>query len=179
MAGLATTESPGMQITMYSTARSSALRALASLDGILDKAVASAEARKFEPAVLLSARLAPDMFPLTRQVQIACDFCKGTMARLGGVENPKFEDKETSFPELKDRIAKTRAFVEGVAEAGFAGAEDRDLVIQAGPRTLEFKGLPYLVGYALPNLNFHLSMAYAILRHNGVELGKQDFIGPA
>src|SRR5687768_12326659 len=105
MAGLATTESPDMQITVYSTARTSALRALASLDGILDKALASAEARKFEPAVLLAARLAPDMFPLTRQVQIACDFCKGTMARLGGVENPKFEDKETSFAELKDRIA--------------------------------------------------------------------------
>ena len=166
-----------MQISTYFTARTAALRALASLDTILDKAVASADARKFEPGVLLGARLAPDMFPLTRQVQIACDFCKGTMARLGGVENPKFEDKEISFAELKDRVQKTREFVEGVAEAGFAGAEDRDLVIQAGPRTLEFKGLPYLVSYALPNLYFHLSMAYAILRHNGVELGKQDFLG--
>ena len=166
-----------MQISMYSTARTSVLRALAALDGILDKAVASAEARKFDPAVLLSARLAPDMFTFTRQVQIACDFCKGTMARLGGVENPKFEDSEASFADLKARIAKTRAFAEGVAEAGFAGSEDRDLVIQAGPRTLEFKGLPYLVGYALPNLNFHMSMAYAILRHNGVDLGKADYIG--
>ena len=168
-----------MQISMYTTARTSTLRALASLDGILDKAVASAEARKFDPAVLLSARLAPDMFTFTRQVQIACDFCKGTMARLGGVENPKFEDTESSFAELKDRIARTRAFVESVAEGGFAGSEDRDLVLQAGPRTLEFKGLPYLIGYALPNLNFHMSMAYAILRHNGVDLGKQDYIGPA
>ena len=168
-----------MQISMYWTARTSTTRALNTLDTILDKAVASAEARKFDPAVFLAARLAPDMFPFTRQVQIACDFCKGTMARLGGVENPKFEDTEASFADLKARIAKTRAFAEGVPEGGFAGSEDRDLTIQAGPRTLEFKGLPYLVGYALPNLNFHMSMAYAILRHNGVDLGKQDYIGPA
>lgn len=179
MAGLATMERFAMQISMYSTARTSSMRALASLDGILDKAVASAEARKFDPAVLLGARLAPDMFPLIRQVQIACDFCKGIMARLGGVENPKFGDSEASFGDLKARIASTRAFVEGVGEAGFAGSEDRDLSIQAGPRTLEFKGLPYLVGYALPNLNFHMSMAYAILRQNGVDLGKQDYIGKA
>jgi hypothetical protein len=168
-----------MQISMYWTARTSTTRALNTLDTILDKAVASAEARKFDPAVFLSARLAPDMFTFTRQVQIACDFCKGTMARLGGVDNPKFEDTEASFADLKARVAKTRAFVEGVAEGGFAGAEDRDLVLQAGPRTLEFKGLPYLVAYALPNLNFHMSMAYAILRHNGVDLGKPDYIGPA
>ncbi len=179
MAGLATTEAPAMQFSMYYTARTSTMRALANLDGILDKALASAEARKFDPAVLFGARLAPDMFPLSRQVQIACDFCKGTMARLGGVENPKFEDGEGNFAELRERVAKTRAFVASVPEAGFAGAEERDLVLQAGPRTLEFKGMPYLVAYALPNLYFHMSMAYAILRHNGVELGKQDFIGKA
>ncbi|HSD17368.1 MAG TPA: DUF1993 domain-containing protein [Thermomonas sp.] len=166
-----------MQFSMYFAARTATLRALNNLDAIIDKAVASAEARKFDPAVFLGARLAPDMFPLTRQIQIACDFCKGTMARLGGVDNPKMEDTETSFADLKARIAKTRQFVESVGEAGFAGAEDRDLVIQAGPRTLEFKGTPYLVGYALPNLYFHMSMAYAILRHNGVDLGKADFIG--
>src|SRR6478736_7155729 len=123
-----------MQFSMYTTARTSALRALANLDTMLDKAVASAEARKFDPAVFLGARLAPDMFTLTRQVQIACDFCKGTMARLGGVENPKFEDSESSFADLKARIAKTRAFVEGVQEAGFAGAEEREISFQAGPR---------------------------------------------
>src|SRR4249919_4026009 len=127
MAGLATKEARAMQISLYTTARTSTLRGLASLDGILDKAVASAEARKFDPAVLLGARLVPDMFTLTRQVQIACDFCKGTMARLGGVENPKFEDTEASFGDLKARIAKTRAFVESVKESGFAGSEDRDL----------------------------------------------------
>jgi hypothetical protein len=168
-----------MQISMYTTARTSALRALANLEAIIDKAVASAEARKFDPSVFLAARLAPDMFPLTRQVQIACDFCKGPMARLAGIENPKFEDTEASFEELKARIAKTREFVLAVPEAAFAGAEERDISIQAGSRTLEFKGLAYLVGFALPNLYFHQGMAYAILRHNGVDLGKRDFIGEA
>ena len=166
-----------MQISMYWTARTSTTRALNTLDTILDKAVASAEARKFDPNVFLTSRLAPDMFPLTRQVQIACDFCKGVMARLGGVENPKFEDNEASFADLKARIAKTRAFVEGVGEGGFAGCEDRDLTIQAGPNQMQMQGLPYLLGYALPNLYFHMSMAYAILRHNGVDLGKRDFLG--
>jgi hypothetical protein len=168
-----------MQLTMYGTARGSTLRALANLDAILDKAVASAEARKFDPQVFLSSRLAPDMFPLLRQVQIACDFCKGAMARLGGVENPKMEDRETSFAELKERIARTRAFVEGVSETGFAGAETREIAFQAGPRQLQMQGQPYLLGYALPNLYFHMAMAYAILRHNGVDLGKQDFLGQA
>ncbi|MEO7251685.1 MAG: DUF1993 domain-containing protein, partial [Arenimonas sp.] len=111
------------------------------------------------------------------QVQIACDFCKGTMARLGGVENPKFEDSEASVDDLKTRIAKTRDFVEGVAESGFAGAETREIAFQAGPNQMQFQGLPYLFGYALPNLYFHSSMAYAILRNNGVDLGKRDFLG--
>jgi len=168
-----------MQITLYGTASVSALRALNNLDAILDKAVASAEARKFDPNVLLGCRLAPDMFTLTRQIQIACDFCKGPMARLAGIENPKFEDTETTFAELKARIAKTREFVQSVPESSFAGAEDRDLTIPAGSQTFEFKGLQYLIGFALPNLYFHLSMTYAILRHNGVDIGKRDFIGPA
>jgi hypothetical protein len=165
-----------MQITLYGTASTSALRALDALDRILDKAVASAEARKFDPNVLLGCRLAPDMFTLTRQIQIACDFCKGPMARLAGIENPKFEDTETTIPELKARIAKTREFVRSVPESSLAGAEERDITIQAGPDTLQFKGLPYLVGFALPNLYFHMSMAYAILRHNGVDVGKRDFV---
>jgi hypothetical protein len=168
---------PAMTISAYFTAFTTASRGLANADAILDKAVASAESRKFDPAILLTARLAPDMFTFTRQIQIACDHGKGMMARLGGVENPKFEDKEASFPELKARIARTLEFVRSVPEAGFAGCEDRDLVVQAGPRTLEFKGLPYLVGYAIPNFYFHLTTAYAILRHNGVPLGKTDFLG--
>ena len=166
-----------MPLSLYGVASSSAIRGLTNLDAILDKAAASAEARKFDPAVLLNARLAPDMFPLTRQVQIACDFAKGIMARLGGIENPKFEDKETSIPELKERIAKTLAFVRSVPEAGFAGAETREITIQAGPNTFTFAGMPYLFGYALPNFHFHMTTAYAILRHNGVDLGKRDYIG--
>jgi hypothetical protein len=168
-----------MQITLYGTARTSVTRAMNNLAAILDKALASAEARKFDPSVLLNSRLAPDMFPLVRQVQIACDFAKGPMARLAGIENPKFEDVETTFGELKSRITRTIEFVNSVPEASFAGAEDRDITIQAGSQALEFKGLPYLIGFALPNLNFHLSMAYAILRHNGVDIGKRDYIGPA
>ena len=168
-----------MQISMYGLAHASTTRGLRALDAILDKTVAFAEARKIDPSVLINARLAPDMFPLVRQVQIACDFGKGPMARLSGRENPRFEDVETSFPELKARIARTLEFIASVPESEFAGAEDRDITVQAGPQTLQFKGLPYLVGYVLPNLNFHLSMAYAILRHNGVELGKRDYLGAA
>ena len=168
-----------MQISMYGLAHASTTQGLRALDLILDKAVAFAEARKIDPSVLLNSRLAPDMFPLLRQVQIACDFGKGPMARLSGGENPRFEDTETSFPELKARIAKTLEFIASVPEAAFAGCEDRDITLQAGPQTLQFKGLHYLVGYALPNLNFHLSMAYAILRHNGVEIGKRDYLGVA
>jgi hypothetical protein len=168
-----------MSLSMYSIARTSTLRALDNLDTILDKAVASAEARKFDPQVFLNSRLAPDMFPLTRQVQIACDFCKGTMARLGAVENPKMEDTESTVAELKARVAKTRDFVKGVAESGFAGAEGREIAFQAGPNQMQMQGQPYLLGYALPNLYFHMAMAYAILRHNGVDLGKRDFLGQA
>lgn len=168
-----------MQITVHGTASISAIRALKNLDVILDKALASAEARKIDPAVLLGSRLAPDMFPLLRQVQIACDFAKGPVARLAGIDNPKFEDVETTIPELKARIARTLEFVKSVPESNFAGAEDRDITIQAGSQTLEFKGLAYLIGFALPNLNFHMSMAYAILRHNGVDVGKRDYIGAA
>lgn len=168
-----------MQITLHATASNAALRALNTLDTLLDKAAASAEARKFDAAVLLGSRLAPDMFTLTRQVQIACDFCKGPLARLAGIDNPKFEDVESTIPDLKARIARTREFVNSVPAASLDGAEDRDISIQAGSQTLEFKGLPYLLGFALPNMYFHMSMAYAILRHNGVDIGKRDFIGPA
>ena len=168
-----------MQISVYNTASTTAIRGLSNFDAILDKAAASAEARKFDPAILLNARLAPDMFTFTRQIQIACDFGKGMIARLAGVENPKFEDNEASIADLKARIAKTLEFVRSVPEAAFAGAEDRDITIQAGPQTFEFKGLAYLVGFAIPNFNFHLTTAYAILRHNGVEIGKRDYIGGA
>ena len=166
-----------MQITMHDTLVPTANRMLGNLSNFLDKAAAFAEAKKFDAAVLLNARLAPDMFTLTRQVQIACDMIKGAAARLSGTEIPKYEDNETTIAELKARIAKTLTFVNGVDSAKFAGSEDRDIVLQARAGELRFKGLNYLRDYALPNMYFHITTTYAILRHNGVELGKPDFIG--
>jgi len=166
-----------MQITMHDTLVPTANRMLGNLSNFLDKAAAFAEAKKFDAAVLLNARLAPDMFTLTRQVQIACDMIKGAAARLSGTEIPKYEDNETTVAELKARIAKTLTFVNGVDAAKFAGSEDRDIVLQARAGELRFKGLNYLRDYALPNMYFHITTTYAILRHNGVELGKPDFIG--
>lgn len=168
-----------MSISLYDVTHTTAVRGLANLDALLDKAEANAGLRKIDPAVLLASRLAPDMFPLLRQVQIACDFAKGPIARLAGIDNPKFEDVETDIAGLKARIAKTLAFVNAVPASALDGAETRDITIQAGSQTMEFKGQAYLVGFAIPNFYFHLSMAYAILRHNGVDVGKRDFIGPA
>ena len=136
-----------------------------------------AESRKIDPAVLLAARLAPDMFPLTRQVQLACDFGKFACARLAGLDPPRFEDNESSMAELQARISKTRAFIGTVGAAQIDGSEERQIRFKAGPRELEFKGQAYLTGFALPNFYFHYTMAYAILRHNGLGLVKNDFIG--
>lgn len=166
-----------MQISMYDTLVPTAKRMLGNLSAILDKGAAFAEAKKIDPSVLLNSRLAPDMFPLTRQVQIATDMVKGAAARLSGTEIPKFEDNETSFAELKARIARVLAFVDSVDAAKFSGSEDRDItmVLRTGER--KFKGQPYLLHYVLPNMYFHITTAYVILRHNGVEVGKNDFIG--
>ncbi len=166
-----------MQITMYETLVPTANRMLGNLSKFLDKAEAFAAAKKIDAAVLLNARLAPDMFPLTRQVQIASDMAKGAAARLSGTEIPKFEDTETTIAELRARIAKTLAFVNGIDAAKYAGAEDRDVTLQMRTGEVRFKGLNYLRDYVLPNVYFHTTAAYLILRHNGVELGKNDFIG--
>jgi uncharacterized protein len=166
-----------MTISMYQASTPVFDKMLGNLSGILGKAATWAEARKIEPAVLLNARLAPDMFALTRQVQIACDFAKGTCARLAGVEPPKFEDNETTIAELQTRIAKTRQYLGTIKAAQIDGSEGRDIKIKAGPRELEFKGLPYLTGFALPHFYFHHAMTYAILRHNGLDLSKSDYIG--
>jgi len=152
-------------------------RTLGNLSAILDKAAAHAEARKIDPAVLLAARLYPDMFPLTKQVQVACDFAKGTVARLAGQEPPKYDDAEKTIDDLKARIAKTVEYVQGFKPEQFAGAEDREVQMKIRDQTLSFKGQPYLAHMALPNFFFHAATAYDILRHNGVELGKRDFIG--
>ena len=166
-----------MTISMYQASAPVFDRMLGNLAAILAKAAQWAESRKIDPAVLLSSRLAPDMFPFTRQVQIACDFGKGTCSRLAGLEAPKYEDNETTIAELLSRIARTRAYIATLGAAQIDGSEARDIRFKAGQRELEFKGLPYLTGFALPNFYFHYSMAYAILRHNGLGLVKGDFIG--
>ncbi len=153
------------------------LRGLASLSGILDKAEAHALARKIDPSVLLSARLYPDMYPLARQVQIACDMARRGAIRLSGGEPPSVPDTETSFAELKARIAATIDFLGTLPASSFDGAEERELTIKAGGADMTFSGLDFARGWSLPNFYFHVATAYAILRHNGVELGKRDFLG--
>ena len=166
-----------MTISMYEASIPRFVSLLTNLSAILDKAEAYAEAKKVVPAVLPSARLFPDMFPLSKQVQIACDFAKGAVARLAGIEIPKYEDNEQTLDELKARIAKTIAFVESVAASQINGSEERDISFTAGGKEMNLKGMPYLLGYALPNFYFHLVTAYNILRHNGVEIGKRDYMG--
>jgi hypothetical protein len=150
---------------------------LKSLKAILAKGEAHCAARKIDPEVLLSARLYPDMFPLVRQVQIASDNAKGPAARLAAVEVPKFEDTEKTFADLQARVDRTLDFLETLEPGQFEGADERDIVLQLRERRLEFKGAQYLTNFALPNFFFHVTAAYAILRHNGVELGKQDYLG--
>jgi len=166
-----------MPLSMYRASVPVFKQLLKSLDAILDKAAAYAAARKIDPNALLQARLAPDMFHLTRQVQIASDQAKGIAARLAGQEPPKFEDNEASFADLKARIAKTIAFLDGLQPAQIDGSEDREIAMPVGGQTLKFKGVDYLLGFGLPNFYFHVTTAYAILRHNGLEIGKRDFIG--
>lgn len=167
-----------MTISMYQASAPAFQHTLTALSAILDKAAAHAAARKIDPQALLLARLAPDMFTLTKQVQVACDFAKNTMARLAGQEPPKFPDEEKSFDDLKARIAKVIDFVKGFKPAQIDGTEEKDITFPAGPgATMTLKGQAYLVSFALPNFYFHATAAYAILRHNGIELGKRDFLG--
>ncbi len=166
-----------MSVSMYQASIPVFIRMLGNLSAILDKGVASAEARKIDPAVLASARLAPDMHPLTRQIQIATDSVKGAAARLAQIEVPSFPDTETTFPELQERVTKTVAFLKTITEAQVDGSEDRTINLKAGPTELSFSGRDFLFGFALPNFYFHLTTAYAILRHNGVDVGKMDFLG--
>lgn len=150
---------------------------LTALSGVLDKAAAFAEEKKIDPKVLLDSRLAPDMFPLSRQVQLASDFAKGAAGRLAGVELPKYADTETTIEELKQRIATTLGFVTGLDRAAIDAGETRDVTLQIGGKPLTLKGQAYFVHFALPNFYFHVTTAYAILRHNGVPVGKRDFVG--
>jgi hypothetical protein len=166
-----------MTISMYQASAPRFANILNNLAAILDKAQAHCEAKKIDPLALTACRLYPDMLPFTRQITIACDTAKGAVARLAGVEIPKHEDTETTLADLKARIAKTVDFIGTIRPAQVDGSEDKTIVLKLGSREQTFKGLQYLLGFAQPNFYFHATAAYAILRHNGVELGKRDYIG--
>ena len=166
-----------MSNDLYQASAPQFLRMLGSLKNILEKAAAHAAAKKIEESALLDARLFPDMFPLTMQVRIASDFTRGTCARLAGEEPPKVEDNEKSFAELIARVDNAIAYVRGFSAAKFAGADERKITRKIRGTDRVFSSADYLNQFALPNFYFHLTTAYAILRHNGVELGKSDFIG--
>jgi uncharacterized protein len=166
-----------MSVSMHALSHGVFKPALTQLLVILEKAVASAKARNFDVSVLFNARLAPDMFALSRQVQLTSDFAKNSLARLAGQDPPKFEDNETNMDELFARIRKTLDYLDSVPPSALDGSETRDITLKLRDRTLEFKGLEYLQVWVLPNFFFHEVTTYAVLRHNGVEVGKKDFLG--
>lgn len=163
-------------LTVFDASILPLVHTLNTLSHILQKGEAHADAKKIEHTVLLNARLFPDMYPLTRQIQIATDMSKGAAARLAGVEVPKYEDDETTFEQLQARIAKTIAFVQSIAPAQLANAETREITISVRKIELKFTGQDYLLSWVMPNVYFHVTTTYNILRHNGVELGKPDFL---
>jgi len=166
-----------MPLSMYSASVPVFQHMLRNLAHILDKAEASAQARKFDPSVLATSRLAPDMLPFTRQILIACDAAKLGVARISGLEAPKFEDNETTFPELKARIQKTVDWLATVPASALDGTDDKDITFPVGREaTRTMKAQAYLLTWAMPNFFFHITTAYGILRHNGVDLGKRDYL---
>ena len=167
-----------MTLSMYTASVPVFKQMLGSLGGLLNKAEAYATERKIEPAVLLQARLFPDMFALAKQVQVACDFARGVSARLAGVEVPGNDDKEQTFADLQALIARTLAFIDGLRPAKFEGSAEREIVTRPGtPKEKRFTGEAYLLTYGLPQFFFHVTTTYALLRHNGVEVGKRDYMG--
>ena len=167
-----------MTVSMYDASVPVIKQMLASLSELLAKAEAHAAEKKIEPAALLQARLFPDMFPLARQVQIACDFAKSIPSRLAGIEVPAYDDTEQTFEQLQARIAKTLALIDGIDPASFAGSETIQIVLRPGtPKERTISGQSYLFNYGLPQFFFHVTTAYALLRHNGVEVGKKDYMG--
>ncbi len=166
-----------MTVSMYALSHDVFKHALLRLTHLMEKAVASAKARNFDSGVLVNARLAPDMFPFVKQIQLTSDFAKNSMARLAGVDPPKFEDVETTMDELFARVKKTIDYIDSVPPAALDGSEMRDIKIPLRDRTVEFKGLEFLEKWALPNFFFHQVTAYNLLRHNGVDVGKRDFLG--
>ena len=167
-----------MAISLYDVCIPPLIRGLTNMSAILDKAEAHAAAKKFDSIVLAQARLFPDMHPMSRQVQIACDTSKGAAARLAGIEAPKHEDTETTLPELKARIAKTVDFLKTVTLAQVAGDDARTIELKFPGGSQKFTAADYVNGFVLPNFYFHASMVYALLRKGGVEVGKRDFLGP-
>ncbi len=166
-----------MSISMYQASVPRFVNILGNLSNILDKAQAHCDAKKLDPATLTGFRLFPDMLPMAKQVQIACDTAKGVVARLAGVEIPVYEDNEKTLAELKARIAKTIAFIQTVTPAQIDGTEDKAIVTKRGDKETHYKGMQFLLGHAVPNFYFHVATTYNILRHNGVEIGKRDFLG--
>jgi len=170
-----------MNISMHNASVGVYLKILGNLNTMLEKAEKWTADRKIDPNAILLARLAPDMFTFTRQVQIATDMAKGTAARLAGEEPPRYEDNEGSFADLRARVAKTIAYLQSLKAEAFTGSETRTITLKLGPpgnqREMNFVGLDYLQGFGTPNVYFHFSMVYALLRHNGLEIGKRDYTG--
>ncbi len=166
-----------MTISMYQASVPRFVNILNNLNGILDKAQAHIDAKKIDVSALTTYRLFPDMLPMTTQVLIACDAAKGVVARLAGIEIPVYEDNEKTLAELKARIAKTVDFIQSVTPAQIDGTEDKDIVTKRGDKETHYKGMQFLLGHALPNFYFHVTTTYNILRHNGIEIGKRDFLG--
>ena len=166
-----------MTLSMYQASVPPFLQILGSLSTLLDKGAAFCAARNIDQAALITYRLAPDMFPFSRQIQSVSDMTKGATSRLAGLEPPSFPDTETNFDELKARVAKTVDHLKGFKPDQIDGSEEREIVLKGGGRELRFTGQRYLLGFVLPNVYFHATTAYIILRHNGVEIGKMDYIG--
>ena len=166
-----------MTISMYQASVPRFVNILGNLSNILDKTQAHVDAKKLDTATLTTYRLFPDMLPMTTQVRIACDTAKGVVARLAGVEIPVYEDNEKTLADLKARIAKTIAFIKTMTPAQIDGTEDKEIVIKRGDKETRYKGMQFLLGHALPNFYFHVTTTYNILRHNGIEIGKRDYLG--
>jgi hypothetical protein len=162
---------------MYEASVPVFIRMLGNLSKILDKAAAHAEAKKIDPSIFINARLAPDMYPLVKQIQIATDMVKGCAARLAGIDVPTYEDNEATFADLKARIAKTVAFLQSVNAEQINGSEARTVTLKLRGKEVSFLGQPYLLNFVLPNFYFHITATYAILRHNGLDIGKMDYLG--
>ena len=166
-----------MTISMFQASVPRLINVLNNLSHILDKAQAHIDTKKIDATALIQFRLFPDMLNFTRQVQIASDTAKGVVARLAGVDIPVYEDNEQSIADLKARIAKTIDFIQGFKPEQIDGTEDKDIIVKRGEKETHYKGMQFLLGHAIPNVYFHTTTAYAILRHNGVEVGKRDYLG--